>query len=178
MTTTVMKSGAIHAPRTAAAPRSRGARRRVWTLAVIILTLAAASIATWLTFDRLAGSDGNAVSVSTSALAWTPITSPWLGRLNLIQLKRQLVRAGYSLEVDGNLDPVAKSALADFLRIDAAHPLSPSIGGLLEGTVITGKRDPQAWNSRFGLNRATKFVERPLTGPGGQLDANGNLRDH
>jgi hypothetical protein len=36
--------------------------------------------------------------------------------------------------------------------------------------------DPDAWNSHYGLERATKFVERPLTGPGGQLDANGNFR--
>jgi len=42
--------------------------------------------------------------------------------------------------------------------------------------VITTLRNPAAWNSRFGLNRKTKFVERPLTGPHGQLDANGNIR--
>jgi hypothetical protein len=178
MTTTVTESGAIRTPRTAASPRSRRARRRAFTLTGITLTLAVASLATWLTFDRLAGSDASTASVSTSAPAWTPITSPWLRPLNVIQLKKQLVRAGYSLKVDGNLDPVAKSALADFLRPNAAHPLSASMGAELESTVITSKRDPQAWNSRFGLNRTTKFVERPLTGPGGQLDANGNLREH
>ena len=43
-------------------------------------------------------------------------------------------------------------------------------------TVITTLRNPAAWNNRFGLNRKTKFVERPLTGPHGQLDANGNIR--
>jgi Tol biopolymer transport system component len=94
----------------------------------------------------------------------------------VVALEQQLVRAGYSLKVDGKLDPVTKSALADFLRPSSAHPLSPSLARALQGTVITTLRNPAPWNSRFGLNRKTNFVERPLTGPGGQLDANGNIR--
>jgi len=176
MTSTVAKSGAIRTPATTAAPRSRGARRRALTLAGIILMLAMASLGTWLAIDRMARSDANTASASTSAPAWTPTASTWLRGLDLIQLKKQLVGAGYSIKVDGNLDPVTKSALADFLQLDAADRLSPSLADELEGTVITGRRDPHAWNGRFGLDRVTKFVERPLTGPGGQLDDNGNLR--
>ena len=94
----------------------------------------------------------------------------------MIHLKKQLVRAGYSIKVDSTLDPITKSALADYLQLDPTHPLSPFLASALEGTVITGFRNRVTWNSRFGLHRLTKFVERPLTGPGGQLDANGNLR--
>ncbi len=72
----------------------------------------------------------------------------------------QLVRAGYSIKVDGNLDAVAKSALADYLQPDGAHPLSPFLASALEGTVITGLRDPSVWNRRFGLHRPTTLVER------------------
>ena len=68
-----------------------------------------------------------------------------------------------------------KSALADYLRPDSTHPLSASLASQLDGTVITGLRNPAAWNKRFGLDRKTTFVERPLTGAGGQLDANGNI---
>ena len=73
--------------------------------------------------------------------------------------------------------PVTKSALADFLQPSSRHPLGPSLAVALQGTIITTLRDPRAWNMRFGLNRRTRFVERPLTGPGGQLDAYGNVRD-
>jgi hypothetical protein len=86
------------------------------------------------------------------------------------------VRAGYSIAVDGKLDPVTKSALADYLQLEPTHPLSPFLASALAGNWITGYRNPAAWNQRFGLNRLTRFVEKPLTGPGGQLDANGNLR--
>jgi hypothetical protein len=176
MTSTVAKSGAIRTPATTAAPRSRGALQRALTLAGIILMLAMASLGTWLAIDRMAGSDANTASASTSVPAWAPTASTWPGGLEVIQLKKQLVRAGYSIKVNGNLDPVTKSALADFLQLDSAHPLSPSLADELEGTVITGRRDAHTWNGRFGLDRVTRFVERPLTGPGGQLDDNGNLR--
>jgi hypothetical protein len=42
--------------------------------------------------------------------------------------------------------------------------------------VLLGRQNPVLWNRRFGFNRPTRFVERPLTGLGGQLDANGNIR--
>lgn len=176
MPTTVAKSGAIRRTPIAASPPSPRTRHHLLTLAGIILTLGPAALGAWLAVDRLAGSSGKAVAATTEAPAWNPDASLWLGGLEVIDLEKQLVRAGYSLEVDGKLDPVTKSALADFLRPSSAHPLSPSLARALEGTVITTLRNPAAWNSRFGLNRKTKFVERPLTGQGGQLDANGNLR--
>jgi hypothetical protein len=141
-----------------------------------MLTLAVVSVGTWLIVDRAAGPSANPVSAAASLPVWTPIASTWLERLAVMRAKKQLVRAGYSIKVDGKLDPVTKSALADYLRLDPAHPLDPILAAALQGTWISGLRDPAAWNSRFGLHRLTKFVERPLTGPGGQLDANGNLR--
>jgi hypothetical protein len=141
-----------------------------------MLALAVVSVGTWLIVDRTAGRGANPVSAATALPGWTPITSTWLDRLAVIRAKKQLVRAGYSIKVDGNLDPVTKSALADYLRLDSSHPLYPNLAAALQGTWITGLHNPAAWNSRFGLHRLTKFVERPLTGPGGQLDANGNVR--
>jgi hypothetical protein len=47
---------------------------------------------------------------------------------------------------------------------------------VLHGAVLLGRQNPVLWNRRFGFNRPTRFVERPLTGLGGQLDANGNIR--
>jgi hypothetical protein len=176
MTTTVTKPEAIRRPRSALAPRSQRARRRPLILAGITLMLGLVALAAWLSVDRLIGSGAKTVAVASAAPPWNPAASLWLERLGVVGLKRQLVRAGYSLKVDGRLDPVTKSALADFLRPSSAHPLSPALARVLEGTVITTLRNPAAWNSRFGLNRKTKFVERPLTGPGGQLDANGNIR--
>ena len=180
MATTVAKQDAIQRPPPPAAPRSGRARRRQLTLAGIILTLGLTALGTGLTVDRLAGGSARTVA-ATSTPAWKPIATPWLEppwleRLDVIHLKKQLVRAGYSIRVDSSLDPVTKSALADHLRPDSAHPLSPSLANALMGTVITGRRNPAAWNSRFGLHRRTKFVERPLTGPGGQLDSSGNSR--
>lgn len=176
MTTTVAKSGAIRRARTPAAARRRRAHHRPLTLAGVILTLGVATLGTWLTVDRLAGSSAKTVTAATDAPAWRPIASPWLEHLDVIRIEKQLVRAGYSIKDDGSLDPVTKNALADYLRPDQAHPLSPFLASALEGTVITGWRNPSTWNNRFGLNRRTKFVERPLTGPGGQLDSNGNIR--
>ena len=176
MTSTVAKPGTSSAPPVAAASRTRAARQRALTLAGLILTLAVVSVGTWLIVDRAAGRSANPVSAATSLPVWTPIAPTWLERLAVIRAKKQLVRAGYSIKVDGNLDPVTKSALADYLQLDSAHLLDPNLAAALQGTWITGLRNPAAWNSRFGLHRLTKFVERPLTGPGGQLDASGNLR--
>ena len=176
MTTTVAKSEAIRRPRIAGAPRSHRAFRRPLILAAITLTLGLAALAAWLSVDRLTGNSAKPVAIGSAAPPWNPAASLWLERLDVVALKRQLVRAGYSLKVDGELDSITKSALADFLRPSSAHPLGPSLARALEGTVITTLRNPAAWNSRFGLNRKTKFVERPLTGPGGQLDSNGNIR--
>jgi len=175
MTSTITKPVTSSAPPVAAS-RTSGARQRALTLAGLMLTLAVVSIGTWLIVDRTAGRSANPVSPATSLPVWTPIASTWLERLAVNRTKKQLVRAGYSIKVDGNLDPITKSALADYLQLDPAHPLDPILAAALQGTWITGLHNPTAWNSRFGLNRLTKFVERPLTGPGGQLDANGNPR--
>jgi hypothetical protein len=176
MTSTVTKPGTLSASPVAAASRTRGARQRALTLAGLILTLAVVLAGAWLIVDRGAGRSANPVSTATSPPVWTPIASTWLERPAVIRAKKQLLRAGYSIKVNGNLDPITKSALADYLRLDPAHPLDPILAAALQGTWITGLRNPTAWNSHFGLHRLTKFVERPLTGPGGQLDANGNLR--
>ena len=173
MATIAAKSPAIRS-RTAA--DSRRSYRGPLTLAGIILMLGLAIPATWLTLDRSARSSANTASSAAAVPARSPIFAPWAEHFEVISLKRELVRAGYSVEVDGNLDPVTKSALADYLQLDSAHPLSPFLASALDGTVITGLRNPGAWNSHYGLGRATKFVERPLTGAGGQLDANGNFR--
>ena len=107
---------------------------------------------------------------------WPPLTFPQqLPIEHSGYLELQLLNAGYSVKIDGKLDPVTKSALADYLRPDASRPLDPSVTKALEGTVLTGRRDPAAWNARFGLNRLASIVERPLTGPGGQLDEHGNV---
>ena len=176
MTTTVAKPGVTYTPPTVAAPRSRTARRRALALAVIILTASAVAVGTWLIVSRVARGSATPIAAAPAEAAWTPIASSSLEQLEVIHLKKQLVRAGYSIKVDGTLDPITKSALADYLQLDPTHPLSPFLATALEGTVITGFHNRATWNSRFGLHRLTKFVERPLTGPAGQLDANGNLR--
>jgi len=168
MSTTVAKADATHRQ-----PASAAHRRAL--LAAIVLTLAVAPVATWQLLDRVARGGAPAAVRGTYVPLWPPSSPPWLERLHVVQLAKQLVRAGYSIKVDGNLDAVTKSALADYLRLDAAHPLSPFLANELSGTVILGSRNPAAWNSRFGLKRKTGFVERPLVGPGGQLDAGGNV---
>jgi hypothetical protein len=175
MTITVAKPSAIRIPAAAAARRSQHVRRRVRTITAIGLMFAALAIGTWLTFARGAGPNATPVSTAMPAPAWTP-TASWLEQLEVLDLKRQLVRAGYQVKVDGSLDPFTKSALADYLQPGSVTSLGLTLAGALRGTVFLDRQNPVAWNSRFGLNRPTKFVERPLTGPGGQLDANGNIR--
>ena len=175
MTTIAAKPRAFR-PRTTAAVRSHRSHRGPLMLAGIILMPGLAVPATGLTLDRSARSSQNTATTAAALSALNPIFAPWAQRFEATSLERELVRAGYSVKVDGKLDPVTKSALADYLQLDSAHPLSPFLASALEGTVITGLRNPGAWNSHHGLERATKFVERPLTGPGGQLDANGNFR--
>lgn len=147
-------------------------------IAVVALVpaLAAAAAATSLMLAGSASMSSPPVDVA-SAPARTPFESPWADAVNLRDLKRQLVRAGYQVRVDDSLDPVTKSAFADYLLPGAASSLGQGLAAALRGTVLLGRQNPVLWNQRFGLNRPTKFVERALTGPGGQLDANGNIRD-
>jgi len=170
-----MTTTAIHSPTEAAASRLHWTRRRL-ALAVIVPTLAAAAAATSLELAGSAGPSSTPVAAAAPAPAWTPLGSPWVDAVDVRDLKTQLLRAGYQVKVDDSLDPVTKSALADYLRPGSAGWVGPVIGHALAGTVLLGRQNPAAWNRRFGLDRPTRFVGRPLTGPGGQLDANGNLR--
>jgi hypothetical protein len=179
--TTVAKPSALHTAPTGAPSRRRAARRRPLMLVALAVTLAAAAAGTSLVLAGSAAPISTPAAAATPAPAWTPFGSPpfgspWLESVGVRDLKRQLVRAGYQVKVDDRLDPVTKSALADYLLPGSESSLGPVLARALAGTVLIGRRNPAAWNRRFGLERLTKFVERPLTGPGGQLDANGNLR--
>ena len=163
-----MNTAAIAAP----LPRTRRrlSGRRLLMLAGTALTLSGIAVGAWFGIDAAIGGG------KTDAGAATPIYRTWLRPVDVAGLQKQLVAAGYSIEPTRFLHPVTRSALADFLQPSSAHPLSPSLAAALAGTVITARRDPATWNRRFGLDRRTQVVEQPLTGPGGQLDANGNLR--
>jgi hypothetical protein len=147
-------------------------------LAFLLPALAAAAVTTSL---MLAGSASVSSRPPVAAVApgraWTPFMTPWAEAVDVPGLKRQLVRAGYQVKIDDSLGPVTKSAFADYLTSGTASLLGPSLVSALHGTALLGRENPVLWNRRFGLDRPTKFVERPLTGPGGQLDANGNIRD-
>src|SRR5262249_29636651 len=159
MTTTTI---AAPAP---SAPRSRIFGRLGLVIASIALALAGISTGTWLAVDLTAG--------SATAAAATPVFRTWMKPIDVVSLQQQRVRAGYSIAVDpiaaddGILDPVTRSALADFLQPSSRHRLRAPLAAALQGTVITALRDPVTWNRRFGLNRRTRSVERPVTGPAG-----------
>ena len=155
------------------AASSRPARRALVVI-VVVSSVVVLAVATWLTVTR--GSSAGSTQPAPPIATWNATPADWLSRLEVAHLQKGLVAAGYSLRVDGKLGSVTKSALADYLRPTAAKPLGRSLAGALEGTVLTSRRDPAAWNQRFGLNRRTRFVERPLTGSGGQLDEHGNVR--
>ena len=170
MPTTVMRPSSIlahgrsapHAPH-----RITPHRRRLFAAAAVLA--AAVGVGAWALTVRLTQSNER-----TAVLAAT-----WSGSgivVDAAAFQNRLAAAGYSIRVTGVLDPVTKSAAADFLRVTQSQPLEPWLANALQGTVIRGTRDPVAWNERFGLNRPTRMVERPLTGPEGQLDAFGNLR--
>ena len=165
MTTTVAKS-------TAVLPPMRWGRRRTTTVA---LTLAGLAVGTWLLIGG-GGQSAAQASAATPVLAWAPIPAPWDVQLGVADLTSQLAGAGYQIRLDGRLGPVTKSAAADYLLPGSSSSLAPALARALSGTVFLGRRDPVDWNFRFGLHRPDKFVELPLTGPGGQLDANGNIR--
>lgn len=169
-----MTSTAIHPRRQTAAARPNWTPRRL-ALAAVVPTLAAAAVATPLALTGSAGPSDTPAAAASAVPAWTPLGS-WLGAVDVRDLKRQLVHAGYQVKVDDSLGPVTKSALADYLQPGSVRALGPALAAALRSTVILGRLNPVAWNSRFGLHRPTKFAERPLTGPGGQLDANGNIR--
>jgi hypothetical protein len=153
-------------------------------LAAAVLALGLAAAGTWVAVDRLTG-NAAAAKMYDGVPLWPPLTFPQRPPAEReFTLAMQLAQAGYGIDINGTLDPVMKSALADFVRPDASHPLDPYLVEKLEGTVITGRRDPAAWNARFGrvsfqadlaFVRQRSIVERPLSGPGGQLDEHGNV---
>jgi hypothetical protein len=143
----------------------------------IALNRAAAATSPMLAGSQGSSSDAPFATAAAPPPAWTPFLTPWAQAVDVRDLKRQLVRAGYQVKIDDSLGPVTKSAFADYLLPRSASWLAPGLAITLRGTVLLGRQNPVLWNRRFGLNRPTKFVERPLTGLGGQLDANGNIRD-
>jgi len=95
-----------------------------------------------------------------------------IGTLNIEGLRRMLIAHGYHIPASGNgVGKVMKSALGDFLnpkKFDSGGPL----GRILTGTHITGARDPEAWNKRFGLaDKDRSVVTLP---PSKTLDSKGN----
>src|SRR5437773_265718 len=130
MSTNVVKPVAFRSPPTTAQSRRRAGRRRPLALAVIAATVAAVGAGTWLIVGLVAGSGANALSAPITAPAWTPTAMPLAERGQVLGLQRQLVLAGYAIKVDGNLDRVARSALADYLRPNEAHPLTPFDAGV------------------------------------------------
>jgi len=148
-----------------------GPVRHGHALAALLAVVAAVVVAlgAWALVDRLTSTSGTATAPSASVAAFS---EPAMA-LQVSGLRALLRDAGYAIPATGVLDPVTRSAAADYLQPGgAAGPLS----ALLQGTILTGHRDPAAWNVRFGVARATRMVERALTGPGGQLDRNGNVR--
>jgi hypothetical protein len=138
-------------------------------LAAVVMAAVVAGLGSWKLVDHLTAGNA-ATTVSTPA----PSELQPAAALITVGLQRRLRAAGYSLETNGVLDPITKSAAADFLRGEDLTA-SPWLLSSLGGTVLTGRHDPGAWNARFGVDRRTRMVERPLTAPGGQLDAFGNL---
>lgn len=97
--------------------------------------------------------------------------------LNVRALQQQLVRAGYKIKVTGQLDPLTKSALKDYLQPNAQHPLSAGLEQALGGPQtsqlhksgttydIHGARNPGAWNAAHGLNTPPTHTSVPNTPP-------------
>ena len=153
------------------------AHSRVFLAAGVVLLAALVGLGVWAVLNR---------STATSQEQPAPVaTAPLAGPIVVGDLSRLLRSAGYSLPaakvnywlpLANWLDPLTRSAAADYLRVSERTPMDSVLARALQGTVLTGRRDPTAWNARFGMNRLTRLVERPLTGPGGQLDAFGNIR--
>jgi len=163
MTGAVTTPGAGLAP----SPAHHDVHHRLRIAAVAVLAVFI-GVGVWTLVDRL-------TATSADGTAAAPIAVRSLHTWSVSDLQRRLRVAGYALPVTGVLDPVTKSAAADFLRPGQVDSLWPSLAVGLQGTAITGRRDVAAWDARFGTDRATRMVERPLTGAGGQLDAYGNL---
>ena len=155
------------------ASRHHQAPPHTWLLVVGVLVLAVLiGLGIWIVANR--GTSTTPTQAAQEATVFSRSELSLTGGVRGLQL--ELRAAGYSIAVNGVLSPVIRSAAGNYLRPTVSAPLDPVLASYLAGTVITGARDPAAWNARFGLNRATRWVERPLAGPGSQLDAFGNLR--
>ena len=170
MPTTLTKPGPGLAPVVPAPASPRHEHGHRWLLLASGLLAVLVGLTAWTLVDRLAGPTESS-PVPTVESVW--VEPFFVARVS--NLQQDLRDNGYAIPVTGVLDPVARSAATDFIRFDEGRALEPWLAAAMRGTVITGRRDPVAWNARFGADRATRLVERPLTGPGGQLDAYGNL---
>lgn len=154
-------------------PPPRHPLRRILLFALVgVVAATLVGAAGWALIDR-ATEDEPAATATPGWVVPTWAVPTW----TVTAFEGRLVRAGYAVRVNGVLDPVTMSAAGDFIRASDWRQLDPWLANALGGTAMTGRRDPTAWNQRFGTDRATRMVERPLTGPGGQLDNNGNIRN-
>ena len=149
--------------------RHHGHRRLIVAMGILAAVLM--GLTAWTLVDRLTG-QSETVATLTQASA-VPLDA--YSVLRVAGLQQTLRDNGYSIAATGMLDPLTRSAAADFVRVDARHPLDQWLANALAGTVLTARHDPVSWNARFGTDRVTQMVERPLTGTGGQLDAYGNI---
>lgn len=94
-----------------------------------------------------------------------------IGSFSVPQLRSFLIHKGYDIPEEGGLGPRMKAALADFLN---PKQTGGALAAALGKTRITGKRNPDAWNKLFGSAASRPKVLRPVTGPNGLVDANGN----
>ena len=172
MRATLIHPFAAHSRPAPSAPRRTAPLK--WRMLAAVVLGAAIGVAAWTLTDRL--TQRAQPPEAPAAVLPSPVTGDLMVRAEIAALQERLVMAGYAIPVTGVLDPVTKAAAADFMHPVQWQTLPLSLAQAMRGTVITGFRDPRAWNARFGLDRATRLVERPLKGPVGQLDANGNRR--
>jgi hypothetical protein len=149
------------------------ASRHGWLLPIVIVCAGVVlGVGAWLLTARL--SDSTKPSAAPAATA-SQFSHDFMLPLDITALQFRLADAGYAILITRALDPLTRAAAADFFG-SVAHPLTPLLARALDGTTFLGRGDSTSWNARFGLNRRTGMVERPLTGPEGQLDEYGNLR--
>jgi len=93
-----------------------------------------------------------------------------IGSVNVPQLRAFLRAKGYDIPKTGNsIGPEMKSALADFLNPKTMG--SGPLAQVLKNTRITGARDPQAWNQKYGGPTTKAQAYKPTSQ---LLDNNGN----
>lgn len=78
--------------------------------------------------------------------------------LNVAGVQHFLRNHGYDIAVDGKLGRLTKSAMADYFN---PKKLGGTMLDALQGTHITGRRDPHDWNRRFGSPATHDQVSMP-----------------